>query len=166
MIVKYICSYCDKEFDTQEACEEHEKLHDVSLWTNKDYAKWFRKAAEEVKKQKKVVFGYNNQYLTSALSYKVNDVEKIFKNVAEILAPSTTKKDGDNSTKTSDESTTSTEPTDNPSIGDDSTVDEPSTDDGKTENPSSETSTDDSTTTEPPTEEGLDSETEGNVAYD
>ena len=85
MKIKYICSYCGKEFDKEEECKVHEKQHYSKDWTVNEYVKWLNDASEEIIDSQKVTFGFTRQYLESSLDQKPVDVAAIFTNIAKLL---------------------------------------------------------------------------------
>ena len=103
MKIKYICSYCGKEFDKEEECKVHERQHFSKDWAVNDYIKWLNDASEEIIDNQKVTFGLTKQYLESSLDQKPVQVAAIFTNIAKLLAdeqkPTDTPTTGDN-TKT------------------------------------------------------------------
>lgn len=103
MKIKYICSYCGKEFDKEEECKVHERQHYSKDWAVTDYIKWLNDASEEIIDNQKVTFGFTKQYLESSLDQKPVQVAAIFTNIAKLLAdeqkPTDTSTTGDN-TKT------------------------------------------------------------------
>lgn len=103
MKIKYICSYCGKEFDKEEECKVHERQHYSKDWAVTDYIKWLNDASEEIIDNQKVTFGFTKQYLESSLDQKPVQVAAIFTNIAKLLAdeqkPTDTPTTGDN-TKT------------------------------------------------------------------
>lgn len=86
MKIKYICSYCGKEFDKEEECKVHERQHYSKDWTVDEYIKWLNYASEEIMDNQKVTFGFTRQYLESSLDQKPVDVAAIFINIAKLLA--------------------------------------------------------------------------------
>lgn len=84
--IKYICSYCGKEFDGEEECKTHEKQHYSKDWTVEDYIKWLNDASKEIMDNQKVTFGFTRQYLESSLDQKPIQVAAIFTNIAKLLA--------------------------------------------------------------------------------
>ena len=86
MKIKYICSYCGKEFDKEEECKVHERQHYSKDWTVNDYITWLNDASEEIINSQKVTFGFTRQYLESSLDQKPVDVAAIFTNIAKLLA--------------------------------------------------------------------------------
>ena len=86
MKIKYICSYCGKEFDKEEECKVHERQHYSKDWAVTDYIKWLNDASEEIIDNQKVTFGFTKQYLESSLDQKPVQVAAIFTNIAKLLA--------------------------------------------------------------------------------
>lgn len=86
MKIKYICSYCGKEFDGEEECKTHEKQHYSKDWTVEDYIKWLNDASKEIMDNQKVTFGFTRQYLESSLDQKPIQVAAIFTNIAKLLS--------------------------------------------------------------------------------
>lgn len=114
MKIKYICQYCDKEFDNENDCKAHEKIHVVKDWTTEDYITWLHNAADEIVKNQTVKFGYQKTYLQfTLLGQKPIQVVGILNNIADMLGNS--KKPIDSSTESgatsTSESNTNTEST-------------------------------------------------------
>lgn len=86
MKIKYICSYCGKEFDKEEECKVHERQHYSKDWAVNDYINWLNDASEEIRNSQKITFGFTRQYLESSLDQKPVDVAAIFTNIAKLLA--------------------------------------------------------------------------------
>ena len=111
MKIKYMCSYCGKEFDKEEECKAHEKQHYSKDWIVEDYVRWLNDASEEIIDSQKVTFGLTRQYLKSSLDQKPVDVAAIFTNIAKLLAgeqkPTDTPTTGDNTKTGTGEQTSS-----------------------------------------------------------
>lgn len=111
MKIKYICSYCGKEFDKEEECKVHERQHYSKDWTVHDYIDWLNDASEEIIDRQKVTFGFTKQYLESSLDQKPVDVAAIFTNIAKLLVgeqkPTDTPTTGDNTKTGTGEQTSS-----------------------------------------------------------
>ena len=86
MKIKYVCSYCGKEFDGEDECKAHEKQHYSKDWTVEDYVRWLNDASEEIMDNQKVTFGFTRQYLESSLDQKPVQVAAIFTNIAKLLS--------------------------------------------------------------------------------
>lgn len=98
MKIKYICQYCGKEFDNENDCKTHEKLHIIKDWTTEDYITWLHNAADEIVKNQTVKFGYQKTYLQfTLLGQKPIQVAEILNKIADMLKNS--KNPIDSSTK-------------------------------------------------------------------
>lgn len=86
MEIKYFCSYCGKEFNSEDECKAHEKQHYSKDWTVEDYIKWLNDASKEIIDNQKVTFGFTRQYLESSLDQKPVHVAAIFTNIAKLLS--------------------------------------------------------------------------------
>lgn len=84
--IKYICQYCDKEFEDEESCKVHEMQHYNKNWAIKDYIRWLNDASKEIMDNQKVTFGFTRQYLESSLDQKPVQVAAIFTNIAKLLS--------------------------------------------------------------------------------
>lgn len=111
MKIKYVCSYCGKEFDGEDECKAHEKQHYSKDWTVEDYVRWLNDASKEIMDSQKVTFGFTRQYLESSLDQKPVDVAAIFTNIAKLLAgeqkPTDTPTTGDDAKSGTGEQTSS-----------------------------------------------------------
>lgn len=105
MKIKYICQYCNKEFDNENDCKTHEKLHIVKDWTTEDYITWLHNTADEIVKNQTVKFGYQKIYLQFTLLGQ-KPIQYMLENSKKPINNST-----ESGTTSTSESNTSTEST-------------------------------------------------------
>lgn len=77
-VTRYYCDLCDKEFDTEEECKEHESTH-YTNWEEADNSK----ISEELHNLSKSVFDYRHS--RTVLGYFVSDFSNLMHEAAKRL---------------------------------------------------------------------------------
>ena len=81
-VTRYYCDLCDKEFDTEEECKEHESTH-YTNWEEDDNSK----IAEELRHLSDYAYSYRDNGMV--LGYFVSDFSNLMHEAAKRLGEET-----------------------------------------------------------------------------